>query len=297
MTGAARRALLLAVAGLAATACDRSSRSSERKPAQEPGDSAGSARPEPPPPPAPASPAPAPPPSAPAPTAAQGPIPPKARQLLVAVVKDWEAVEAELSRWERADEKSPWQRVEEPWLGVIGRGAAWGSGLHGEGPPAGQDGARKREGDGRSPAGVFSLGGSFGYAKAAPAEARWPYTPVDKRWVCVDDGTSKLYGTIVDSERVSKDWTSAEQMRRRDALYTWVVEVAHNPARQAGGGSCIFLHVWRKAGESTVGCTAMPKPELERVLTWLRPESAPVFALLPEAAYRALAAEWGLPER
>lgn len=229
--------------------------------------------------------------------ATSGPVPATARQLVVAVVADWDTVEAELSRWERADAKSPWQRVEAPWTGVIGRGAAWGLGLHGEGPPAGQTGARKREGDGRSPAGVFSLGGSFGYAKAALAEARWPYTPVDKRWLCVDDGASKLYGTIVDSSRVTKDWASAEQMRRKDALYTWVVEVNHNPARAPDQGSCIFLHVWRKAGEPTVGCTAMPQPELERVLAWLRPESAPVFALLPAAAYQALAKDWGLPQR
>ncbi len=235
--------------------------------------------------------------AAPSPAVAKGPIPAEARQLVVAVVADWDAVEAELSRWERTDAESPWQRVESSWTGVIGRGAAWGLGLHGEGPPAGQPGERKREGDGRSPAGVFSLGGSFGYAKDALAEARWPYTPVDKRWLCVDDGASKLYGTIVDSARVTKDWASSEQMRRKDALYTWVVEVNHNPAHTPGQGSCIFLHVWRKAGEPTVGCTAMPQPALERVLTWLRPEAAPVFALLPAAAYQALAADWGLPER
>ena len=51
-------------------------------------------------------------------------------------------------------------------------------------------------------------------------------------------------------------------MRRDDALYTWVVEVRHNPAAIPGGGSCIFLHVWDGPADTTVGCTAMPEPTL-----------------------------------
>lgn len=229
--------------------------------------------------------------------AAGTPVPAATRQLVLAVVDDWGAVSAELSRWTRDHDAAPWQRVAEPWPGVIGSGAAWGSGLHGDGPPAGQEGASKREGDGRSPAGVFALGGAYGYADRAPKGTRWRYTPVDRRWVCVDDSASRAYGTIVETSTVEKDWTSSEAMARRDALYTWVVEVAHNPAHVAAGGSCIFLHVWRKADSPTVGCTAMERGKLEDVLAWLDPEARPVFVLLPKASYAALAAPWGLPAR
>lgn len=232
-----------------------------------------------------------------APAAGTSPVPATARQLILGVVDGWDAVPVQLARYERSSDGGAWKAVGAAWTGVVGSGTAWGRGLHGEGPPAGQAGPEKQEGDGRSPAGVFALNGSYGYAKAPPAGARWPYTPVDASWHCVDDSASKAYGTIVDADEVAKDWSSSEKMRRRDALYTWVVDVAHNPAHVAKAGSCIFLHVWRTENSPTVGCTAMPEPALERVLTWLDPAAHPVYVLLPSEAYGALAASWGLPAR
>ncbi len=231
----------------------------------------------------------------PTPVAVASPIPAEARQLILGVVSDWEAVPVELSRWERSSDGGPWKLVGEPWSGVVGSGTAWGRGLHGEGPPTGQSGPDKQEGDGRSPAGAFALGGAYGYAKAAPAGTRWSYTPVDASWHCVDDSASAAYGTIVDTDAVKKDWSSSEKMKRKDDLYTWVVDVAHNPAHTAKAGSCIFLHVWRAAGTPTVGCTAMPQPQLESVLAWVSPAARPVYVLLPLPAYAALGDRWGLP--
>jgi L,D-peptidoglycan transpeptidase YkuD (ErfK/YbiS/YcfS/YnhG family) len=243
----------------------------------------------------PASPAAAPPPAA-AP-AATSPIPAEARQLIVAVTEDWSAVPARLSRWER-EAGGAWRAVGEPWTGVVGSGTGWGRGLHGEGAPAGQAGPQKQEGDGRAPAGVFALGGAYGYAGKPPKGTRWSYTPVDKSWYCVDDSASRSYGTILDADQLAedaRDWSSAETMKRRDALYTWVVDVAHNPGHAARAGSCIFLHVWRAEGSPTVGCTAMPKPALEAVLGWLDPAARPTYVLLPRAAYAELTAAWNLP--
>ncbi|MEZ4364291.1 MAG: L,D-transpeptidase family protein [Kofleriaceae bacterium] len=221
-------------------------------------------------------------------------VPADARQLVLALIEDWDDTRAELSRWER-DDHGAWRAVGKPWRGVIGRGAAWGRGLHGEGPPAGAAGETKREGDGKSPAGVFALRGSYGYAKAPPSGARWPYTPVDARWSCVDDSASRSYGQIVDTSELTPDWSSSEAMRRRDALYTWVVDVAHNPERVQGGGSCIFLHVWRSADAATVGCTAMARRDLEEVLRWLAPDAKPVFALLPRRVHAERHEAWKLP--
>jgi L,D-peptidoglycan transpeptidase YkuD (ErfK/YbiS/YcfS/YnhG family) len=242
--------------------------------------------------------------------ASNSPIPAEAHQLILGVVEDWDAIPVELSRWERTDDGGAWQPAGAPWTGVVGSGIAWGRGLHGEGPPAGhagqagpagpdgpEKGPLKQEGDGRSPAGAFALNGAYGYARQPPATTRWAYTPVDGSWHCVDDSTSRVYGTIVDADEVAKDWTSSEKMKRRDALYTWVIDVAHNPAHTAKAGSCIFLHVWRAEGTPTVGCTAMPQPRLEQVLTWIDPAAHPVYVLLPRPAYAALARSWGLPAR
>ncbi|MDX2088764.1 MAG: hypothetical protein SFX73_12985 [Kofleriaceae bacterium] len=222
-------------------------------------------------------------------------IPAATRQLVTAVVPTWDATTAELRLWRR-EGAGAWQPIGPSWEGVIGRtGAAWGSGLHGVGAPHGRTGPAKHEGDGKSPAGVFALSASFGYASAPPPHAGLPYTAVDASWKCVDDPASHHYNQILDERTVRIDWASAEEMRRHDDLYAWVVEVAHNPARTGGDGSCIFLHVWSGPASSTVGCTAMAKDRLAALLSWLSPTEAPAFVLLPRGEYEALAPAWKLP--
>ncbi len=220
-------------------------------------------------------------------------IPATARELVTAITDDWSSTHATLQRWRRDD--TAWHRDGEPWPGVIGKsGAGWGAGLHGTGAPAGHAGPTKREGDGKSPAGVFALRGTYGYAKAPPAGTQRAYTAIDEAWKCVDDPASVHYDQILDQRTITPiDWTSAEDMRRRDDLYTWVVDVAHNPARQPGGGSCIFLHVWSGPDSSTTGCTAMAEPQLVELITTLDPTA--VFVLLPKTEYAALASAWQLP--
>lgn len=221
-------------------------------------------------------------------------LPVTTTRLVTAIVADWSATTAELRLWER-DGKA-WRAAGPAWPGVIGRtGAAWGIGLHGDGAPAGRAGPVKREGDGKSPAGVFALTGTFGYAASPPEGAALPYTQVDARWRCVDDPASRHYNRVLDERTTTVDWTSAEDMRRADPLYTWVVEIAHNPARTGGDGSCIFLHVWGGPDAPTVGCTAMAEPALAGLLTRLAPGDTSAFVLLPRAEYDALATVWSLP--
>jgi len=225
-------------------------------------------------------------------TGAAAVIPADARELVTAVVDDWTATHATLRRFRRAGAR--WEPEGAPWPGVVGKsGSAWGVGLHGAGTPAGRTGPVKREGDSKSPAGAFALRSSYGYAKAPPAGARLPYVALDERWNCVDDPASAHYDEVLDRTAVTPDWKSAEDMRRKDELYRWVVDVAHNPARTPGAGSCIFLHVWRGADSGTVGCTAMEERKIAQLVATLDPSA--VFVLLPRAEYEALAPAWGLP--
>jgi D-alanyl-D-alanine dipeptidase len=225
-----------------------------------------------------------------------GPIPSDTKLVITSVTADWDAVPTQLAVYRR-DANGVWKR-ERSWLGVVGHtGLAWGKGLHGNGVPADQSGPAKIEGDGKAPAGVFSLDGSYGYGKAPPANTTLPYTQVDSSWKCVDDADSQRYNQIVDADQVAKDWKSAEEMKRRDALYTWVITVGHNPERMPGEGSCIFLHVWRTAAEGTVGCTAMDKADIEALLAELDPADRPVLVQLPAPLYDELTGAWQLPAR
>ncbi len=221
-------------------------------------------------------------------------LPAAATHLVTAIVADWDATDATLRLWSRRDPSAGWQPVGEPWPAVVGRaGTGWGAGLHGRGAPAGRPGTVKREGDGKSPAGVFVLRAAFGYASDAPSGTRTPYTRVTDTWRCIDDPTSSHYNVVLDERTTTKDWSSAEDMKRGDDLYAWVVEVAHNAQRTPGDGSCIFLHLWGGPGSTTSGCTAMAEDRLAWLLATLPAES--VLVLLPQAEYTALADRWGLP--
>lgn len=216
-------------------------------------------------------------------------IPKQTKQLVTAVVEDWTSTHARLTLWQRTI--AGWEPVGEPWPAVLGQaGSAWGVGL----APAGRDGPVKKEGDMKSPAGVFAFRTAYGYADETPKTWHMPYEQ-STDLECVDDPASDHYTKIVDRKQVASDWQSAEQMRREDALYEWVLDVAHNPDGKPGLGSCIFLHVWSGPESTTIGCTAMAKPKLEALLAKLDPAAQPLYVLLPRAEYQRVTAAWGLP--
>ncbi len=213
-------------------------------------------------------------------------------QLIAVVSSDWDDYRALLRRYERTGPEA-WKPVGEPISVVLGHaGYGWGAGLHGDGPPAGVPGPTKREGDGRSPAGIFALGAIYGYAESLPgAPGRYVQSTAELR--CVDDPASAHYNRVVPSAQ--SDWNSAERMRRDDEVYEIAVVVEHNSAPpKPGAGSCIFLHVWASPETPVRGCTAMSKPALEQLVQWLRPDAA-VLVALPEDAYLALSPVWALP--
>ena len=123
-----------------------------------------------------------------------------------------------------------------------------------------------------------------------------PYVNLTSSVECVDDTASKFYNQVVDRSSVSPDWNSSEHMLRSDDLYRWGILVEHNSAPAvAGGGSCIFMHIWRGPGQPTVGCTAMPQADLESLIAWLDPARTPLLVQFPEAKYKSLRKRWHLP--
>lgn len=198
-----------------------------------------------------------------------------------------------MRRYVRSGASAAWRRVGAPVPVVVGAsGLAWGAdSLGAAGDP------HKREGDGRSPAGVFPLDSAFGFAPAsAMSWVRLPYVPLLTGTECVDDTSSAHYNTVVDRDRVAAaDWASSEHMRRI-AQYQVGVMVGYNTQPIAKGrGSCIFLHIWNGPGSSTAGCTAFPRADVEALLAWLDPKRSPVLVQLPAAEYARLKSRWALP--
>ncbi len=205
-------------------------------------------------------------------------IPVAHRQVVVVTAPTWDSSSGELRRFERRG--GSWAQVGTAWPVVVGeRGMGLGRGV--------VDGLRgrlpeKKEGDLRSPAGVFRLGDAFGPDVAPPyAPGTWPWKPVGDRDRWVDDPRSSHYNTWQRQEG-TVGWSSAEDLSQ----YALGVVVEHNREPVvAGAGSAIFLHVWRDASTPTLGCTALAKDRLVELLRWLRPDEAPVLVQLAGRVY------------
>ncbi len=204
-------------------------------------------------------------------------FPKDSSQLLFVTTPDWNSKEGTLQRYERIGKSKNWKKVGEPISIILGRnGLAWGLGLHTTPKNAKYI---KREGDGRSPAGLFYLGHGFGYQDF---NIEFPYKVYKRTDHCVDDSNSKWYNRIVDSTKVAKDYKSFEHMRLKNNLYKYGITVNHNPNQVKNGGSCIFMHIRSGNGKGTAGCTAMSEDKIKEILKWLKEEKKPLLLQLPK---------------
>jgi len=218
------------------------------------------------------------------------------RQLIVVTAKGWNDLSASVRLLERATAgQTSWREVATAVPAVIGsRGFAWGVGLHG----TGETGApSKREGDQRSPAGVFKLYAVFG--TASPDRIgflRLPYEQVTTTTEAIDDPHSRYYNRIVDRAVIKHpDWSSSESMLQVGGRYRFGVMVEHNWSQIPGLGSCIFLHVWAYDRGGTAGCTAMSLADLRHLLYRLDAAKNPLIVQLPLPEYDRWKQAWQLP--
>ncbi len=217
------------------------------------------------------------------------------QQLVVVRSPDDNSTQARLQRFEKKGKK--WLPVGNAVDVTLGRtGLAWSKQAS-----AKTTAALKKEGDGKSPAGIFTFGNIFGYAPASEVSFKMPYVHAHEALECVDDSNSDYYNQLVDNRLVKKDWTSSEFMRRNDHQYKWGIVVNHNVAghntpAEAQGGSCIFLHIWKEPGAPTSGCTAMTEDNLLELLHWLDEKKEPLLLQVVERDYPVYKKEFGLPD-
>lgn len=170
------------------------------------------------------------------------------------------SITAQVFIWER--EEARWHLVSGPIPAVIGR-----KGL----APKGE----KREGDGRTPLGVFALRRAFGYDQNV--QTGLDYRAVTEKDFWVDDPASLQYNQWVAGD-VPRE--SHEVLRRSDGLYKYAIVIEYNTDPVIPGmGSAIFMHVWRGAGEPTAGCVAMAESDILILLQWLDARRNPVILL------------------
>jgi D-alanyl-D-alanine dipeptidase len=217
-------------------------------------------------------------------------------QLLVVIAHDWSSVEGTLYRYQRSSSTLQWELSGPPIEVTLGKqGMAWGKGLC---DFSDQNRLGKKEGDGKSPAGIFYLGPVFGNASHQPYAKNMPFLLITDDLEYVDDSHSLYYNQFVTAHSTkNRDWKSSEKMKEIGSLYALGFVVQHNlNPIEAGMGSAIFMHIWRSRGMGTAGCTAMAENDLNEIVLWLNAEQHPCLVQLPLEEYLNKKSQWGLPE-
>lgn len=120
----------------------------------------------------------------------------------------------------------------------------------------------KREGDKKTPAGLYPLGEAFGTQALA---LKMDYKYITSQDKFIDDATHKQYNSWVHGETDAKSY---EAMFIKPYKIGLVVKYNMNPI-VPGLGSAIFMHLWQSENKPTVGCIAMDEPHLLALLQWL----------------------------
>jgi L,D-peptidoglycan transpeptidase YkuD (ErfK/YbiS/YcfS/YnhG family) len=216
-----------------------------------------------------------------------------AEQVIIVVSQHWDTPGAQLYAFEK--QKDSWQ-PQFSFPVVLGqKGMAMGKGMI---EIQVSDAPGKKEGDLKSPAGIFYLGPAFGYAdKSGMGWIHLRYIQVTDTLICVDDPHSAFYNQLIRTDGKEADWKSHEEMHRKDIEYTWGIFVQHNvcPVKKSLG-SCIFLHIWEGAGEGTAGCTAMEEKNILKLLHWMRADKHPILVQFPYKAYKKIRENYQLPD-
>jgi L,D-peptidoglycan transpeptidase YkuD (ErfK/YbiS/YcfS/YnhG family) len=126
----------------------------------------------------------------------------------------------------------------------------------------------KKEGDMKTPAGLYPLGEAFGTEPLA-LKMDYRYITTDDKFV--DDVTNKNYNTWVKGKTDAK---SFESMLIKEYKMGIVINYNMNPV-VPGAGSAIFMHLWRSIDVPTLGCIAMDEQHLLKLLHWLDKQQHP----------------------
>jgi L,D-peptidoglycan transpeptidase YkuD (ErfK/YbiS/YcfS/YnhG family) len=134
----------------------------------------------------------------------------------------------------------------------------------------------KREGDGKTPSGIFSLKRTFGYDKTV--KTKMPYRQATEEDLWVDDPNAPDYNQWVKQGETSA--ASYEKMKREDGQYKYGIVIEYNTDPVIKGhGSAIFFHVWKGKDFPTAGCVAVSEEDMIKIFGWLDPNAFPLIIM------------------
>ncbi len=183
---------------------------------------------------------------------------PASTQAIIVSGTEASGLDARLFAFEKRENE--WKKIMGPIEAVIGRKGFAPSGA-------------KREGDGKTPRGVYPLGLAFGYGPKI--DSAMPYRRMTPDDIWVDDPASPDYNRL--NRRGETRAGSFEDMVLPDNRYKYGIVIEYNTDPVIPGyGSAIFLHVWKDVKTPTSGCIAVSETDILKLLRWLDPAKKPV---------------------
>jgi L,D-peptidoglycan transpeptidase YkuD (ErfK/YbiS/YcfS/YnhG family) len=137
---------------------------------------------------------------------------------------------------------------------------------------------KKKEGDGKTPVGIYPLGTAFGSAKK-PSGIKILYRQTTKYDYWIDDPSSKDYNKWIQYRgNPTTRWKSFERLNHPLYKYAVVIRYNDNPIVK-GKGSAIFMHIWSSPSGYTLGCVAMSEKNLLKIIQTLDSKKNPVIVI------------------
>ena len=134
------------------------------------------------------------------------------------------------------------------------------------------DPGKKREGDSKSPTGLFKFGQLFGYESNIDTQMPHQQTAVDDKWI--DDPESPDYNKYIKGNTTAK---SFENLRINSDEYKLCMVIEYNMHPVVKGmGSAIFMHLsMGDSVNSSSGCVVLTPSMMQQLLKWMKPEAKP----------------------
>jgi len=127
---------------------------------------------------------------------------------------------------------------------------------------------KTREGDGKTPTGIFTMSSAFGI-KDNPG-TQLPYTKVTDQYYWVDDTNSVYYNKMIRKDSAKSDWNSGEHIVDYPIRYAYAIVIDYNTACVKGAGSGIFFHCLIE--KPTSGCVSVPTNTMLLIMKQIKPD-------------------------
>ena len=129
---------------------------------------------------------------------------------------------------------------------------------------------KKKEGDQKTPKGIYSLGQAFGIRKNPGTNM--PYIKVNRYHYWCSDSGSIYYNQLIRTDQTGHR-CRGEHLIDYKKVYNYAIHIEYNKKGKPGKGSAIFLHCSK--GRATAGCVAIPEKYMKKILKRLTPEANP----------------------